>query len=247
MNELSDSSAGSLTVVGLGIDMAGHLTPQSRDAIEASEAVFYVGCDPLAEAAITRMNPQALSLDGFYAFGRSRRETYDAMVEEVCDSVRAGNNVCFAVYGHPGVFATPTHDAVRRMTAEGYRARMVPGISATDCLYAELGLDPGDRGCQMYEATKFLERRPRFDPGVPLILWQIGTVGERSGRHGVARAGLARLCEYLAEYYPSTHEITVYHAAEHSGMRSSVLPMPLNGLPEAEFPAMSTLLVPAVV
>ncbi len=246
MSDRIDSGVGSLTVVGLGIQMEAHLTPESRDAIQMADVVFYVGTDPVAAKAIAELHPAAQSLDSFYEFGRDRRATYDAMVEQVCDSVRGGNEVCFAVYGHPGVFATPTHDAVRRLTAEGYRARLVPGISATDCLYADLGVDPGDDGCQMYEATKFLERRPRFDPAVPLILWQIGTVGERSGRSGVARAGLAHLCDYLAEHYPPTHEITIYHAAEHAGMESSIMPMPLQALPEAEFPTMSTLYAPAL-
>jgi hypothetical protein len=33
---------------------------------------------------------------------------------------------------------------------------MLPGISAEDCLFADLGIDPGIYGCQSYEATDFL-------------------------------------------------------------------------------------------
>ena len=54
---------------------------------------------------------------------------------------------------------------------------MLPGISAEDCLFADLGVDPAEAGCQSYEATRFLERRPAIEPRAALILWQIGVVG----------------------------------------------------------------------
>jgi len=30
---------------------------------------------------------------------------------------------------------------------------MLPGISAEDCLFADIGVDPGIYGCQSFEAT----------------------------------------------------------------------------------------------
>jgi hypothetical protein len=33
---------------------------------------------------------------------------------------------------------------------------MLPAISAEDCLFADLGVDPADHGCPSYEATDFL-------------------------------------------------------------------------------------------
>ena len=57
--------------------------------------------------------------------------------------------------------------------AEGFNARMLPGISAEDCLFANLGADPGTHGCQSFEATSFLLRKPKFDTLTHLILWQI--------------------------------------------------------------------------
>ena len=47
---------------------------------------------------------------------------------------------------------------------EGFNAQMLAGISAEDCLFADLGLDPGKNGCQSFEATDFLIRRRQFEP-----------------------------------------------------------------------------------
>ena len=62
--------------------------------------------------------------------------------------IRRGIRLCAVVYGHPGVFVYASHEAVRRCRLEGLPARMLPGISAEDCLLADLGVDPGVRGCR---------------------------------------------------------------------------------------------------
>jgi hypothetical protein len=56
------------------------------------------------------------------------------------------NVLCVALYGHPGVFACVGHEAIERARAEGIDAQMLPGISAEDCLFAELGVDPAVGG-----------------------------------------------------------------------------------------------------
>ena len=40
--------------------------------------------------------------------------------------------------------------------AEGYKTRMLPGISVDDCLLADLGIDPSFVGCLTCEARDFL-------------------------------------------------------------------------------------------
>lgn len=57
---------------------------------------------------------------------------------------------------------------------------MVPGISAEDCLYADLGVDPGMEGSQHFEASKFMFYKRRVDPNAYLILWQVVIAGDKS-------------------------------------------------------------------
>ena len=164
-------------------------------AIANADVVLTLVTEPVMHATVERLNPETRSLQEHYVLGREPRPTaYEAMVEEILAHVRRGLDVCAAFYGHPGVFVAPSHEAVRRAREEGFRARMLPGVSAEDCLFADLGVDPARFGCQSYEATDFLVHGSRVDPTATLVLWQIGTVGnaaaaaeaqaERTGRPG---------------------------------------------------------------
>src|SRR5512140_2763592 len=161
---------GSLGVVGTGMEVHGQMTDGARREIRRAQKVFYVA-DPVSAQAIRALHPRAISLQGLYGTGKHRLRTYAQMTERVLAAVRQGYRVCFVSYGHPGVFALPTHSAVRLARAEGYRAVMLPGISADACLIADLGVDPATHGLQSYEATDFLLRKRRGDPSCGLVLW----------------------------------------------------------------------------
>src|SRR5262249_55952404 len=146
--------------------------------IKRADKVLYLISDPVAESVIQELNPGgAESLLRLYAKHRTRSDAYDEMVEHCLRYVRAGKVVCFAAYGHPGVFASPTHEGVQKARAEVYKARMLPVISAEDCLFADLNIDPASSGCQSYEATDFLVNRRVIDPSSHVILWQMHVLG----------------------------------------------------------------------
>jgi hypothetical protein len=152
--------------------------------------------------------------------------------------------VCFALYGHPGVLAYPSHEAIRRARALGIEARMLPGISAEACLFADLGVDPGACGCQSFEASDFIVQRRAFDPRSALILWQIASIGQAA--HTLAlpnRRGLRALAGRLGERYPADHPAIVYEAAEYPGCLPDILRVTIGGLAEAAVPPSSTLYV----
>ena len=131
---------GSITLVGTGIAAGAHLTAEARIALERAEEVFYVVTEPAGAAALERLNPNTRSLVELYREGVPRAEIYAEMARQIVDSAVAGKRVCAAFYGHPGVFASPSHEAVRRARAEGFPATMLPAISAEDCLFADLGV-----------------------------------------------------------------------------------------------------------
>lgn len=90
------------------------------------------------------------------------------MIQHVLCCVRSGRRTCLVAYGHPGVFGTVPHEAIRRARQEGYIARMLPAVSAEDCLFADLAVDPGN-GYQTYEATDFLANNRSIDTAAALI------------------------------------------------------------------------------
>jgi uncharacterized protein YabN with tetrapyrrole methylase and pyrophosphatase domain len=237
--------AGSLTVVGTGIQLVGHLTLAARAWIEQADKVLFAVADPVTAKWLQTLNATAESLP-YNTDNQRRRETYREMVERILAEVRQGLNVCAIFYGHPGVFADPAHEAIRLAHREGFRAQMLPGISAEDCLFADLGLDPAKNGCQSFEATDFLIRRRKFDPTSALILWQIAVIGNlgfyKEEEH---LRGLRVLAEVLETHYSSDHEVIVYEAAVYYPVCEPVIQrMPLFKLPETKVTLVSTLYVP---
>jgi uncharacterized protein YabN with tetrapyrrole methylase and pyrophosphatase domain len=237
---------GSLVVVGTGIRTVGQLTVEAIAWIRKADRVLYVIGDPIAEAAIVELNPEgAESLSTYYAENKPRLQTYNEMVDRILECVRGGDLTCVACYGHPGVFVYPSHESIRRARAEGYSARMLPGISAEDCLFADLGIDPGIYGCQSYEATDFLANNRRVDPTSSVVLWQIGVVGDATfKRFGYDLSAFPLLIERLLEFYPATHVVYLYEAAVFPGCEPVIQPVPLHALGQVPLTAGYTLYIP---
>lgn len=244
-NDVEEHKAGSLACVGVGMMLGAHLTPRARSCIEQADVVFSAVSDGVVEQWLQKMHPDVRSLEPFYREGKSRMRTYRQMVAAMLDEVRAGKHVCGAFYGHPGVFAWVPHKAVEIARSEGFEARMEPGISAEDCLYADLGLDPGKVGCQHYEATQFMLYQRRIDPSAWLVLWQVGLAGDRTlRRFSTDEAFRQVLVDVLARDYPLEHEVIVYRAATLAICLPRVERLPLARLPSARLGTEDTLVVP---
>lgn len=234
-----------LVIVGTGIKTTGQLTVEAIAWIQQADAVVYVVGDPIAEAVIQRLNPASEDLAIYYEEGRQRIHAYQAMIEHILRLVRSGRLTVGAFYGHPGVFAYPSHESMRRARAEGYEARMLPGISAEDCLFADLGVDPAVGGLQTYEATDFLINAPVIDNSTQLIIWQIGTLGDLTyHRARYDTSAMPLLVQRLATYYPLAHAITVYEAPMFPGVEPMIAQIPLYSLPDFPITAGMTLYIP---
>lgn len=238
---------GSLAVVGTGIDVGAHLTPQARVAFAEADEAFYLVADPVAVRLLGDLNPHARSLHGLYERDRPRLDAYEAMVEEILAPVRSGKAVCAAFYGHPGIFVYPGHAAVARARREGFRAWMLPGISSLDCLFADLGIDPAQTGCLIHHASDLLVRRLRPDPSALLVLLQISVIGEPGYVDRPDWSRLLLLIEYLAEFYPPEHEVIAYEASPFPVLAPTAARVRLAKLAEARLTAGMTLVVPPAI
>ena len=243
------AGSGSLACVGLGMMLGAHLSPRSRSHIERADVVFALVSDPLVELWLGEMRRDARSLQPYYgdgsAAGKPRIDSYREMVEAILVEVRAGNRVCAVFYGHPGVFALVPHRAIEHARAEGFDAVMEPGISAEDCLYADLGIDPGAFGCQHFEASQFMFYRRCIDTSAMLVLWQVGIAGDRTLRRFSTGASHRKLLvELLAEHYPRDHQVIAYEAATLPISEPRMEAMALSDLVSAELRLQTTLVVP---
>ena len=236
---------GSLACVGIGITLGSHLTPLARSYIEQADVVFLAASDGIVEKWIESLHADVRSLQPLYAEGKSRMKTYREMVDAILTQVRAGKNVCVAFYGHPGVFAWAPHQSIAIARRESYPAHMEPGISAEDCLYADLGIDPGAFGCQHYEASQLLYYKRRIDPSAYLIVWQPGMIGDQGeARVTTGVAYRQALIDRLAEDYPLRHKIIIYRAATLPIQQPRIERITLRGLAGARIEPPDTLVLP---
>ncbi len=244
MNQINDEQ---LIVVGTGIRATGQLTIETIAWMRTADKVLYVTSDPVAEEVIRKLNPKgAESLMGCYGADKLRTDTYGEIVQKTMGYLREGYRVCLAVYGHPGVLAIPTHEAVRQARAEGMKARMLPAVSAADCMFADLGVDEFG-GCSSYEATDFLLNMRVIDPASHLILWQIGGLGDLTYKaYDYDIKGLEQLTRKLMGYYGAHHVVTLYEAPMFAGVEPLICSGPLHQLPYGAPPPNSTMYVPPI-
>lgn len=239
------TKVGTLTVVGSGIKSVAHFTMEARARIEWADKVLHCVADGVTDAYIRDLNPNSEDLHVYYGEGKRRRRTYEEMSGRMVEFVRRGDNVVVVMYGHPGVFVHPTYHAMDQLSEEGYRVEMLPGISAEDCMFADLHIDPAREGLQTYEATGFLVRKRVFDPAVPLVIWQIGCVGEGGfSRHGFDGGNVRVLCEVLAEVYGEDHEVVIYEAAQHPLATPRIRTYRLPEIGPEDVTGISTMFVP---
>lgn len=195
---------------------------------------------------IEALNPNARTLNDRYAPGKDRRLTYAEIVDEAVTSVRKGERICLVLYGHPGFFAFPGHEAIRRLRAEGIPARMIAAVSTLDCLFADLGIDPAAGGLQVYGATYFLGAAPPVDPKATLVLLQVGILGEKGPRPTPEVAErLPALVRLLRERYGADREAFLYEASPYPAAKPRIIRFSLDGDDPPAAPRLSLLCVPA--
>ena len=247
---MTNSQKGKLICVGTGMRMAGQVTPLALSYIENADIVVSAVPNIFTRNWIQGIAKEFICVLGYYSDcdvqGKDRRDTYRRMADTILDHVRAGKTVCAAFYGHPGIFACISHIAIKDARAEGFSAEMLPGISAEDCLVADLGLDPGRTGMQSMETTQFMIYERRIDPSAMLILWQPSLAGELSlKRFNTTPAKLQVLVDKLARDYPLDHSAILYEAATNPFEKTRMDTVLLRDLPNAALTQATTLVIPA--
>ena len=236
----SEEKPGSLTILGSGIEAMG-FTIGDEALIRAADKVLYCVADPATVVWLKELRPDALDLYVLYNEEKVRYHTYVQMTEAMLYHLRQGLNVVAIYYGHPGVFVLPTHRAVAIARREGYKAVMRPGISALDCLCADLGVDPSQPGMATYEATDMILRQRKPDTALHVVLWQVGLIGELGYRRkGYLNEGFFIFVEYLQKVYGDDYPVTNYVASRYPGAPPVIERYTLDRLHDPEVQALIT-------
>lgn len=220
---VEEGKRGSLIILGSGIQGVG-FTIESDAYLRAADKVFYCVSNPPTQVWLHQVRPDAYDLYVLYDDTKPRFNTYMQMSEAMLHYVRKGQRVVGVYYGHPGIFVLSTHRAIAIAKREGHEAVMKPGISALDCLCADLGVDPAYPGMQTFEASEALLRKRKLDTSVHVVLWQVGLIGEQGYRRkGFINDKFPILVEYLQEYYGEHYEVTHYIAARHATFEPTIV------------------------
>jgi precorrin-6B methylase 1 len=247
---MSSKRQGKLICVGTGLRMAGQMTPLARSYVENADVVIGAIPNALARQWVRDISKEYVCMMNHYdeveIDGKNRIDTYRRMANTILTEVRAGRTVCAAFYGHPGIFACISHMAIKEAREEGFSAEMLPGISAEDCLVADLGIDPGSTGMQSMEATQFMIFERKIDPTALFILWQPFVAGDLTfKRFDTTTAKLQLLVEKLATTYPLDHQVILYEAATNPMQKTRIDTILLRDLPTALLHGVTTLVIPA--
>ncbi|CAE6462821.1 unnamed protein product [Rhizoctonia solani] len=209
----NSTKRGSLVIAGSGIASLGQMTLDTISHLEKAERVFYLVVDPVTEAYIQEKNGNNVNLSVYYDTTKQRYRSYVEMAEVMLRAVRAGQRVLGLFYGHPGFFATPSHRALTLARAEGYEARMLPGISSFDCMIADLEFEPGLYGCTIHEATDLLARDRQLDPQAHNIILQPIAAGVTTLQDEPENSKFQLLVALLIQIFGQDHKVTLYTGA----------------------------------
>jgi uncharacterized protein YabN with tetrapyrrole methylase and pyrophosphatase domain len=238
-----------LVIVGVGIQWSSQTTLAARRAIERSDLVLCAITDGGAADWLREINGRAESF-AYPRNGRPRVDIYRAMVAKVIAALQEGKRVCAVFYGSPSVLTRPAHEALREARRQGYSACMLPGVSFLDCLFSDLGVDPGEGGCTLLEASQFLRTQRVIDPYTHLVLAQPAAIGQRAAVDvtnvlHIERA-LLLLQQKLTVLYGAAHRVLIYEAASHPLANFRADSLPLAELSRAAVNECSTLYVPPI-
>jgi uncharacterized protein YabN with tetrapyrrole methylase and pyrophosphatase domain len=238
-----------VAIVGLGIIGVHQLTREAEETIRRCRHTFVVDSGFGVIPYLQGICGTVTDLVPLYRRGKNRLDTYRQMAAQVVNAALTSSPVCFATYGHPLVYCYPAELIQRAAKVFDLRIEIFPGISALDTLMVDLGLDVATDGLQMYEATDLLVRRRPVQDDVPCIIWQADVVGESTYKtRRASKHELLPLQNYLLEFYPPRHPITLVFSRTFPLQRSIVetYRMKSLALELARGPQVGTLYIPPV-
>lgn len=237
-----------LIIAGSGIQFLTHLTYQTKIAIEKCSYLMFLVHDPATKNWLNYVKPGCKSLDAIYYAYESREESYNAVASAVINTAKKINNSLFLIYGHPTIFSSVTSKIIEK--AKDVEIEIYPGISALDCLLADLKIDPGYRGIQSFDATEFILYNHIINPYSHMIIWQPAVIGHleiiKNDIINLERRKIATslLKARLENCYESNHPIYIYEASNYPGVNFYSKKVCLSTLLNESLPRLSSLYIP---
>lgn len=241
-----------LIIAGSGIKFLSHLTVEVKAAIETSSCVVYLLNEPAIKKWVSLNSKKSITLDELYFSSSLRADSYNKIANEIIAILEEHNDIVFLIYGHPTYFSSIVPKLIEKISLEQVDIQIMPGISALDCLFSDLRVDPGVNGLQSYDATEFILYDHAFSKNVHLVLWQIAIIGEIKiisddilSLKRQAKA-LEILYTKLARQYPDEHFLYLYIASQYPSIPFEAIKIRLIDLLDISIPRLATLYIPPI-
>lgn len=239
-----------LLVAGTGIKYLSHLTVEVRSAVKTSDCIFYLLNEPAIKKWIYNNNKKSYCLNKLYFSCKKREDAYALIAENILKQFDEWQRIGFLIYGHPLFFSTIVENIIEKIDNSEIAIKILPGISALDCLVADLKFDPGRNGLQTYDATEFILYDHIIDSKSNLVLWQIGVIGCLQILHSnyinfdTQQQAISLLVSKLLDVYSDKHIVYLYVASQYPGVDYWLSEIELGLLKDIEIPRLATLYVP---
>lgn len=236
-------------LVGLGIVSTLQITRETEQTLRLCKEVFFLHSEPsIVHKYIRELCPDVTDLHSLYEVNVQREKAYYKMVETVIDAAKKNPPVALALYGNPVVFVTPTQLIMEIADKLGLKVKMLPGISAFDCMLVDLDVDPS-QGTLIYEANDMLLHKRELHPDMHCFIWQVGGVESETYSTAInLPSRFLRLKKYLLQYYPQEHEGVIITCATNPAVDAKLTRVKLGELETepVQMHAGATLYIPPV-
>lgn len=207
----------SITVVGLGSGGEDQLTLGVLKALEQSSHRYVRTADHPTVGDLHKRGIEFDSFDTLYERHGSFDEVYESIAAALFQTAKRhpGENIIYAVPGHPMVAERTVQLLRERCSEEGVQLRLLGGESFLDQAFLSLGFDPIE-GFQLLDAADL--KREHLRPRLHTIIGQV---------YDSFTASEVKLT--LMNVYPDDYPIIVGQALGVPG-QESVRPIPLHEL-----------------
>lgn len=223
-----------ITIIGLG-PAGGELL--TREAWEVLASANKILLRTKRHPAVEGLPPGLLleSFDAFYEEASEFADVYQRIADAVLAQARDGEDVIYAVPGHPHVGEATVTAIQAEAASAAIPVRIVAGLSFVEPTLSALGMD-GLEGLQLFDAITIAGyEHPPLNPDTPLLLGQL---------YNRMLANEVKLA--LMSIYPDEHEVSLVHAA--GGKGEQVENVPLYAVDRSDrIDHLTTLFVPPLV
>lgn len=190
---------GKITVLGLGPGGLGLIPQQNLETLKKARRILVRTARHPAVEDLAALGIRFESCDAFYEEYDSFEGVYGAIVDKLLEEALQGQDLVYAVPGHPLVAESTVFLLKKKAAEQGIEIEILPAMSCLDAIYASLGIDP-TAGIMVKDALEL--KAEEILPQVDLLITQL-----------YSRQIASDVKLTLMEVYPDEYQVTLIKAA----------------------------------